>query len=150
MDGDKQENPWPLPKFHFKATIGDRGEIAFQEISGLDTETDVIEYRAGNSADFSTVKMPGLRKGSNVTMKKGMFKSDSSLFDYFNSVQMNTIERETVTIQLLDEAHNPMMTWTLQNAFPMKMSGTDLNAETGEIAVDEIVFAHEGISVETA
>jgi phage tail-like protein len=93
--------------------------------------------------------MPGLRKTSDVTMRKGMFTSESGLFDYFNSVKMNTIQRETVIIQLLDEEHNPMMTWTLQNAWPMKVSGTDLNAENSEVAVEEIVFAHEGLSVET-
>ncbi|MFK8162429.1 MAG: phage tail protein [Lewinella sp.] len=150
MAGEKQENPWPVPKFHFKVTFGDKGEIAFQEVSGLDTEYDVIEYRAGNSVDFSTVKMPGLHKGSDVTLKRGMFKDDTALYDYFNEVKMNTIARQTVTIQLLDEEHNPMFTWTLKNAFPMKVSGTDLNAQNSEIAVEEIVLAHEGLSFEKA
>lgn len=148
MAGEKQEAPWPVPKFHFKATFGDIGEVSFQEISGLDTEYDIIEYRAGNSIDFSTVKMPGLRKGSDVTLKKGMFIADTVLYDYFNTVKMNTIKRETVTIQLLDEEHNPMFTWTLKNAFPMKVSGTDMNAQNSEVAVEEIVLAHEGLSFE--
>ncbi len=148
MAGEKQESPWPVPKFHFKATFGDKGEISFQEVSGLDAEYDIIEYRAGNSIDFSTVKMPGLRKGSDVTLKKGMFKDDTALYDYFNETKMNTIARQTVTIQLLDEEHNPMFTWTLKNAFPMKVSGTDLNAQNSEVAVEEIVLAHEGLSFE--
>jgi len=148
--GAKQENPWPVPKFHFKATIGDKGEIAFQEISGLDAEYDIIEYRAGNSIDYSLLKMPGLRKGSDVTLKKGMFKDDTALYDYFNETKMNTIARQTVTIQLLDEEHNPMFTWTLKNAFPMKVTGTDMNAQNSEVAVEEIVLAHEGLSFEKA
>ncbi|WP_020570428.1 phage tail protein [Neolewinella persica] len=147
---DDNNTPWPVPKFHFKATIGDKGVIAFQEVSGLDTEYDIIEYRSGNSVDFSTVKMPGLRKGSDVTLKKGMFKDDTALYDYFNEVKMNTVARQTVTIQLLDEENNPMFTWTLKNAFPMKVSGTDLNAQNSEIAVEEIVLAHEGLSFEKA
>lgn len=150
MKGDPQEAPWPVPKFHFKVTIGSQGEIAVQEISGLDTEYDIIEYRAGNSIDFSTVKMPGLRKGSDVTLKKGIFKADSALYTYFNEVKMNTIARETITIQLLDEEHNPMFTWTLKNAFPVKVSGTDMNAQSGEVAVEEIVLAHEGLTFEAA
>ena len=63
MAGEKQEAPWPVPKFHFTVKIGD-SEMSFQEVSGLDTEADVIEYRAGNSPQFSTVKMPGLKKAS--------------------------------------------------------------------------------------
>lgn len=147
MAGEAQESPWPVPKFHFKATIGDKGEIAFQEVSGLDAETDVIEYRAGNSLEFSTIKMPGLLNRSQVTLKKGIFKSDTALYDYFNEVKMNTVARQTVTIQLLDEEHNPMFTWTLKNAFPVKVSGTDLNAQNSEVAVEEIVLAHEGLTV---
>lgn len=150
MAGEKQEAPWPVPKFHFKATFGDKGEMAFQEVSGLDTEYDIIEYRAGNSTDFSTVKMPGLRKGSDVTLRKGMFKDDTALYDYFNETKVNTIMRQTVTIQLLDEEHTPLFTWTLKNAFPMKVSGTDLNAQNSEVAVEEIVLAHEGLSFEKA
>lgn len=150
MAGDAQEFPWPVPKFHFKATFGDKGEISFQEVSGLDTEYDIIEYRAGNSVDFSTVKIPGLRQGSDVTLRKGMFKDDTALFDYFNEVKMNTITRLTVTIQLLDEEHKPMFTWTLKNAFPMKISGTDLNVQNSEVVVEEIVLAHEGLSFEKA
>lgn len=150
MAGEKQEAPWPVPKFHFRVTIGDKGEIAFQEVSGLDTEYDRIEYQAGNSAAFSTVKMPGLRKASDISLKKGMFKSDTALFDYFMDVKMNTIKRETVTIQLLDEAHNPMFTWTLKNAFPMTITGTDLNAVDSEIAIEQLTLAHEGLTFEKA
>ena len=150
MAGEAQENPWPVPKFHFKATFGDKGETSFQEVSGLDTEYDIIEYRAGNSVGFSTVKMPGLRQGSDVTLRKGIFKDDTALLDYFNEVKMNTITRLTVTIQLLDEEHKPMFTWTLKNAFPMKIARTDLNAQNSEVAVEEIVLTHEGLSFEKA
>ena len=150
MTGEKQENPWPVPKFHFKVTIGDKGEIAFQEASGLDTEYDMIEYRAGNSIESSTVKMPGLRKATDITLKKGMFKDDTALFDYFMEVKMNTVKRETVTIQLLDEEHNPMFTWTLKNAWPLKMTGTDLNAQSSEVAFETLVFSHEGLTFEKA
>ena len=64
MPESKQEAPWPIPQFYFKVTFGNHGEASFQEVSGLDTEYDIIEYRAGNSPEFSTVKMPGLKKRS--------------------------------------------------------------------------------------
>lgn len=147
MTDENQDQLWPLSKFHFRVTIGDKGTIAFQEVSGLDAEFDAVEYRAGNSIDFSTVRMPGLRKGSDVTLKKGIFKDDTALYDYFVSVKMNTIQRETVTIELLDEEGQSLFTWTLQNAFPMKITGTDLEAGAGEVAVEELVLAHEGLTM---
>ena len=142
------DSSWPIPKFHFHVTFGDHGEATFQEISGLDTEYDVIEYRAGNSIDFSTVKMPGVRKTSDVTLKRGFFASGTALENYFMEVKMNTIARETVTIQLLDEEGKALFTWTLANAWPMKVSGTDLPGEDGEMAIEEIVLAHEGVTME--
>lgn len=147
MAGEKQGAPWPIPMFHFKVTIGGKGEVAFQEVSGLDTEYDIIEYRAGNSVDFSTVRMPGLKKHSDVTLKKGIFKDDTALFDYFASVKMNTVARETVTIQLLDEEHKPLFTWTLKNALPKKVTGASLNAKTSEAAMEELVLSHEGLTM---
>ena len=123
------------------------GEVAFQEVSGLDTEYDIIEYRAGNSVDFSTVRMTGLKKHSDITLKKGMFSGDSALFDYFATVKMNTVARETVTIQLLDEEHKPLFTWTLKNALPKKVTGASLNAKNSEAAMEELVLAHEGLTL---
>ncbi len=148
MAGEKQEAPWPVPKFYFNVTLGDKGEIAFQEVSGLDTEHELIEYRAGNSKEFSTVKMPGMRKASDVTLKKGMFADDTALFSYFAEVTMNTVARQTVTIQLLDETGSTLFTWTLKNAWPLKFTGTDLNAQNSEVAIEELVLAHEGLTME--
>lgn len=150
MAGENQDAPWPVPRFHFKVTFGNIGEVLFQEVSGLDTEYDIIEYRAGNSVDFSTVRMPGLKKHSDVTLKKGLFKDDKALFDYFSRVKMNTVARETVIIQLLDEEHKPLFTWTLKNAFPKKVTGASLNAKTSEAAMEELVLSHEGLTMEKA
>lgn len=141
------DNIWPTPKFYFQVQFGDTGTAAFQEVSGLDMESDVIEYRDSNSPPFSTIHMPGLKKASDITLKKGMFKDDTALFDWFNQVKMNAIVRKTVTISLMDESGNPTMTWTLANAYPIKITGTDVNSQGSEVAVEEIVLAHEGLTM---
>jgi phage tail-like protein len=63
---------------------------------------------------------------------------------------MNTIKRKAVTISLLDEAGSPTMVWTLANAWPTKISGTDLKADGNEVAVETIVIAHEGLTIANA
>jgi phage tail-like protein len=149
-DGSAQSSSvWPLPKFHFQVKWDD-AELAFQEVSGLDMEAQVIEYRAGNNPVFSTAKMPGLKKSGNITMKKGVFAKDNALFDWFNEITMNVIKRKALTISLLDEGHNPTMVWKVANAFPAKITGTDLKAEGNEVAVETIEIAHEGITIENA
>lgn len=147
MANEKQGTPWPIPQFHFKVIIGNNPEIPFQEVSGLDTEYDVIEYRAGNTPEFLTVNMPGLKKHSDIILKKGFFAYDSKLFDYFHNIKMNTIAPETVTIQLMDEEQKPLFTWTLTKAIPKKVTGASMNAKTNEASIEELVLAHEGLTM---
>lgn len=147
-DGSAQSSSvWPLPKFHFQVKWDD-SEVAFQEVSGLDIETEPLEYRAGNNPVFSTVKMPGMVKSGNVTMKKGVFATDNGLWDWFSEIKMNVIKRKAVTISLLDEEHNPTMVWKLANAFPVKITSTDLKAEGNEVAIETLEIAHEGLTIE--
>ena len=146
-DGSAQSATWPLPKFYFKVTW-DGNVMSFQEVSGLDIESQPIEYRHGDSKAHSTINMPGLKKYSNVTMKKGVFKSDNSFWDWFNQIKLNTIKRVPVIISLLDEDGNDTMVWTLANAWPTKISGTDLKSDGNEVAIESIEIAHEGLTVE--
>jgi phage tail-like protein len=147
-EGDKQStNLWPIPKFKFKVQWDDL-EVAFQEVSGLDIEAQPIEYRHGNSPGYSVLKMPGLKKYSDVTMKKGVFKGDNKFWDWFNQINMNTIARKSVTITLLTEGDTVAMVWKLTNAFPTKITSTDLKSQGNEAAIETIVIAHEGLTIE--
>ena len=137
MAGEKQDNVWPLPAFYFKVEIGSLGEIAFKEVSGLDAEAQIIEYRHGNSPQFSTIKMPGIKKYN-------------KLFDWFNTIKLNTIQREAVTISLLDEEGNPTMVWKLTNAWPTKVTGVSLKSDGNEVAVEQLDMAHEGLVIANA
>ena len=123
-------------------------DVRFQEVSGLDMEAQPIEYRHGDSKEFSVIKMPGIKKTGNVTMKKGVFKSDNKFWDWFSEIKMNTIKRLPVTISLLDEAEAPTMVWKLSNAFPTKVTGTDLKSDGNEVAIESIEIAHEGLTIE--
>lgn len=138
---------YPLPKFHFSVDWGGT-RIGFTEVSGLDRQIDVIEYREGNSPEYHKTKMPGLQKFSNITMKRGTFQGDNEYFNWLNSVQLNTIERRDLTITLLNENHEPVMTWKVKQAWPIKVQSTDLKSDGNEVAIETIELAHEGLSIE--
>lgn len=149
-DGSKQSTTvWPMPKFHFQVKW-DKEVMSFQEVSGLDIEAQPIEYRHGDSPEFSTLKMPGIKKFGNVTMKKGVFKSDNKFWAWFNQIKMNVIKRVPVTIILLDEAGGTTMTWTLANAWPTKITSTDLKSDGNEVAIESIEIVHEGLTIANA
>ncbi len=147
-DGSKQNAIWPLPKFRFEVDFGTQlKKIAFQEVSGMDKEVQIIEYRHSNSNLFSTIKMPGIAKYGNVTMKRGIFVNDNTFWKWMDEIKMNTIARRTVLIKLLDEAGEVTMQWQLNNAWPTKITGTDLKSDGNEVAVDTIEIAHEQLII---
>jgi phage tail-like protein len=135
---------YPLPKFHFQVEWGGT-KIGFTEVTGLDITTDVIEYRDGASPEYHKVKMPGLQKFSNITLKRGIFAGDNEYFLWFNTVKLNTIERRDITISLLNEEHAPVFVWKVKNAWPTKITPTDLKADGNEVALESLELAHEGI-----
>jgi phage tail-like protein len=146
-DGSTQSAAtWPLVKFSFKVLWDDK-EIIFQEVTGLTSETQIIEYRGGSSKVYSTVKMPGIQKFNNITFKKGTFQADTQMWDIYGGIHMNTFKRTTVTISLLDESNAVAMSWKLVNAFPVKLTVTDMKSDANEAAVESMEVAHEGLSL---
>ena len=138
---------YPLPKFHFRVEWGG-AKIGFTEVSGLEVSTEVIEYRDGVSPVYSKIKMPGMQKYGNITLKRGTFAGDNSFYDWFNSVSLNTIDRRQLTISLLNENHDPVVVWKVQNAFPVKVQSTDLKADGNEVAIETLEVAHEGLTIQ--
>ena len=102
--GGEQDPFWPLPKFYFSVDIGDQTDLPFQEVSGLDAGTEVIEYRHGNSRVHSAIKMPGLGNGADLVLKKGVFTRDNLFYELISKINLNTYERLTIVIRLLDES----------------------------------------------
>lgn len=135
---------YPIPVFHFRVEWGGNN-VGFSEASGLSQEVQMIEYRDGASPDYSTIKMPGLHKYSNITLKRGISKGDNEFFTWLNTVKLNTIERRDLTISLLNENHEPVMVWKAHNAFPVKVEGPGLKASGNEVAIESIEITHEGL-----
>jgi phage tail-like protein len=149
MPDDKAEQQiWPLPKFYISVRFGDDDkEAKFQEVTGLDSEGKPIEYRHGNSPIFAPIKMPGLGRVGNVTLRKGIFVNDAKFWAWYNEIKMNTTKRRTVAINLLDDTGTPKMVWTLNNAFPTKITGTDLKAEGNDVAIESLELVYETIEL---
>jgi len=138
---------YPMPVFHFQVEWGGTN-IGFSEISGLNLETQAIEYRDGASPEYSVVKMPGIPKFGNITMKRGIVKGDNQLYDWLKTTSLNKVERRDLIINLLDENHSPVVTWKAKNCFPVKLEGPGLKATGNEVAIESCEIAHEGLTVE--
>lgn len=140
-------NEYPLPKFHFQVEWGG-SKIGFTEVSGLDVEREVIEYREGSSKEYSKLKMPGLTKFSNITLKKGSFEKDNDFYEWWSSLKLETVDRRDITISLLNEDHEPVITWKVKNAWPSKVTPTDLKSDDNSIAIETMELIHEGLTID--
>ena len=138
---------YPLPKFHFQVEWGG-DNLAFTEVSGLDVETEVIEYRDGLSPEYHKTKMPGMAKFGNITLKRGTFRGDNQFREWYNTIALNQVERRDITISLLNEEHTPVVVWKVKSAWPVKIQGTDLKADGNEVAIESMEIAHEGLESE--
>ncbi|WP_310991976.1 phage tail protein [Aequorivita marina] len=145
---------YPLTNFHFVVEWGADFRIGFTEIHGLDFETEVIEYREGSSKNYNASKQPGRTKYSDVTLKRGVFQGDFDFFKewqktYFFQEGNNTGSkyRRDIAIRLLDEKHEPVITWLLKKAWPRKVQSTVLKADSNEIAIETMILVHEGLTI---
>jgi phage tail-like protein len=138
--------PYPLVKFSFVVEWGGT-RAGFTEVTGLDMQAEAIEYREGNSKEYSKIKMPGLHKFSNITLKRGSVPGDREFYDWINTITLNQVERRDVTIKLLNENGDPVFTWKVNRAFPVKVQASDLKADGNEVAIETIELAHEGFNI---
>lgn len=139
---------YPVSTFHFQVEWGGT-RIGFTEVSGLTVELQSIDYREGSSLEYQVSKMPGIPQYSNITLKRGVYRSDNEFFQWLNTVKMNNIERRDITISLLNEEHEPVMVWKIKDAWPCKVEGPSLNSTGNEVAVESIELCHEGLAIET-
>lgn len=135
-----------IKNYHFQVEWGGVN-MGFSKISGLNFAREVIEYRLGNSKEDDTSKIPGRTKFSNIKLKRGMTKGDNSFFEWWVQVQSSNYKRD-LTISLLDEEHKPVVVWRVQNAFPVKLKCSDLNAVGNEIVIESLEIAHEGLRID--
>lgn len=128
----------------------DGPEAGFAEVSGLSMSVDTVDYRNGNAREASPIKLTGLNRVADVTLRRGVIGS-LALYQWLDEIRNgNTRALRTVTIQLmLEDQSAPVMTWKLLRARIVRHSVGPLNARgTGEVAVEEMTLAYERLEME--
>ncbi len=134
----------PYASFNFRLEINGIVKAGFSEVTGLNAEANVIEYREGVDA-ISARKLPGLIKFGNVTLKRGVTQ-DLDMFNLFKNVANGDVQRDDImSVVLLNEKREEAARWNLRNAWPSKWTGPDLKANANEIAIESLELAHEGV-----
>ena len=140
----------PYSAFNFLVEFnGQNISAGFSDVSGLGTEITIAEYRNGNDNQNHVRKIPGMHKVNDVTLKRGIINSED-LWQWINIVRQKGVEgQRSVSISLMDEAHNMVQKWNLRGVVPMKYSGPALAAKGGsDVAMEELVLSVEHIEFE--
>lgn len=143
-----QISAYPLTKFYFGVDIGDDKRMNFQEVTGLEMTRDKAEIRHGLDPGFVKRQIPGMKTFGELTLKRGTMANDITFFNWWNGTEQGlNPERRDVVINLLNPKGQTVMSWSVVNAFPTKLTSTDLNAQNNEVAIETLVLAHEGITM---
>jgi len=143
----------PYVQFNFLVDLGtgntDGPQAGFQEVSGIGMEVTVAEYRTGNAKENSVMKITGLNKSSDVTLKRGVIGS-LDLYQWLDQIRngdQNALRN--ITIQLQNEDHTSVVqTWKLMRARITKHTSGPLNAKGTDVAMEELVLAYERLEME--
>jgi phage tail-like protein len=133
----------PFGAFNFSVAIGGIERAHFQEVSGLDSTIDVIEHREGGT-NTTTMKLPGLTKYSNITLRWGV-TDDPELYEWHRRAVDGQVERQNGSLFALDRRGEVVAQWDFENAWPARWDGPDFNAESTDVAIEALELAHEGL-----
>ncbi|MGZ8202646.1 MAG: phage tail protein [Burkholderiales bacterium] len=143
----------PYTQFNFLVDLGDGNSDAvqagFQDVSGIGMEVVVTEYRNGNSKENNVIKLTGLSRVSDVTLKRGVIGS-LNLYAWIDQIRNGDQKAlRTVTIQLQNEDHTEIVqTWKLLRARIVKHTSGPFNAKGTDVAMEEMVLAYERLELE--
>jgi len=135
----------PFLGFNFAVEIRSLVVGGFSDVSGLQAELEVQEYREGGLNEYIHKRAGPTRYPSNLTLKKGVTDA-TALWSWYCNVMQGTIERKNLSIVLMDSAGNEQRRWNFLRAYPVKWTGPDLRAATAEVAAETVELAHDGLS----
>jgi len=153
---DTIKNAYPLPSYNYAVEInGER--IAFSQVSGLSRTVETTTYKESHTASGlagpHVMRMPGQTGDVTITLQKGVVRGGVSLtplYNWINSIQINQVEKKDISISLLDEAGNPVISWKVINAFPTSLEAPSFDANSNDVAIESMQLMADTVVIEEA
>jgi phage tail-like protein len=136
----------PYRGFNFRVTIDNVEVASFRECSGLTFNTDPVEYRNGDEKNLHVRKLTGLRKFSNIVLKRG-FTTNKDLYSWYKNILNGIEDRRTGAVVLMDEEHNDVLRWNFEAGWICKWEGPSLNATSNDVAIESLEICVERVEL---
>jgi len=142
---------YPPVGFHFLVEVlginPGTNDTRFTEVGGLSVEITTEEVPEGGENRFIQ-KYPGISRYPELVLKRGLLK-DSGITDWIReSLAGPVIKPKNIDIKLLNDKHEPLMTWHVVNAYPTRWNISDLNASNNAIVVESLHFYYQYFTVD--
>lgn len=137
----------PFRAYNFVLEIDNIARGAFSEVGGLTAEGDSVDYREGSDVQSNVRKLIGMRKYTNLTLKRG-YTPDKSLWQWYTNIVNGVADRRNVTITLMNEKREPVLRWHAENAWINKIEGPSFKASGNDVAMESVELVHEGLTLE--
>lgn len=135
----------PHANVNFTVDLGGGQALAFHRVTLPESWVDVIEYREGADRGGPR-KIPGLRRFSNLTLKRALTES-TELYDWWRQTLQGQTQRRDVAVTLLDESGQAVKRWVARGAWPARYEGPRLHAEGNDVAMETLELAVEGFEL---
>jgi phage tail-like protein len=136
----------PFRGFNFRVEIDGITVGSFSDVSGLSSDGDVVEYRNGDDVPLSVRKLMGLRKFSNITLKRG-YTDNRELWNWRNNIVNGVPDRRNGAIVLMDEEHNDALRWEFEGGWIHKIDGPTLNAKGNDVIIESLEIVIESLTL---
>jgi|SRR5690625_366588 len=137
---------YPPSAFHFEVYVDDldpdEGSMGFQEVSGLTATVGTMTYEEGGENRF-VHRLPERVTYENLVLKRGVLKGSALIGWFKRAVEAYQFEPRGVLVTLLNEEHDPLESWSVINAYPVKWSISSFDAEKNEVAVETVELAFQ-------
>ena len=135
---------WHVGTWNFKVSIDGIpiSSSSFQSVSGINTETEMIEFKFGPDPFVRT--LPGKTKFGNVELARIYKMGSLELYNWRNMAEsgMDNIARNVrIDIYGTDLKQDPVMSLVLHDCFPVKWECPDLNAGSSEGAIEKLTLS---------
>jgi phage tail-like protein len=139
----------PFRTFNFRLEIDGISVAAFTDVTGLQSDGDVADYRTGMDIPLTNRRLPGLRKYGPIALKRGMVK-DTTLWDWYKNIASGKADRRNGSVILMDEQRRDVLRWHFEAAWPNKIQASEFKASGNEVAIETIELIVENITLEAA
>ena len=144
-------NYYPPVSFHFMVEVlglsANRHDVRFTEVSGLAVDLETEEVVEGGENRF-VQKYPVRGKYPELVLKRGLLADSAIIAGVRSCIEDFRIEPKNIVVMLLNEEHQPLVTWHLVNAYPTKWSVSDLNASSNTVTIESMQFFYQYFTVQ--